>query len=109
MKKKLLLCALLVSSFAFGQWNLSGNTGTDPSTNFLGTSDAKDLVFRTNNVERIRMASTGELGINTQIKPNWAINLQGKTMFTSIRPEDSFVFFNDSQNFGTGYDLMWLS
>ncbi|GAA4166998.1 hypothetical protein GCM10022217_41620 [Chryseobacterium ginsenosidimutans] len=109
MKKQLLSFALLASSFVFGQWNLTGNTGTDPSTNFMGTSDSKDLVIRTNNIERMRVTSSGEIGIGAQAKPNWAINLQGKTMFTSLRPEDSFIFFNDAPNILTGSDLMWLS
>lgn len=30
-------------------WSLTGNTGTDPSTNFLGTIDAQPLVFKVNN------------------------------------------------------------
>ena len=30
-------------------WNLTGNTGTNPSTNFIGTSDAQPLRFRVNN------------------------------------------------------------
>lgn len=31
-------------------WNLTGNAGTDPSVNFLGTTDDKDLVFKRNNL-----------------------------------------------------------
>jgi len=30
-------------------WSLTGNSGADPSTNFLGTTDAQPLVFRVNN------------------------------------------------------------
>jgi hypothetical protein len=30
-------------------WLLNGNTGTNPSTNFIGTTDNKDLVFKVNN------------------------------------------------------------
>ncbi|RZK93284.1 MAG: collagen-like protein [Pedobacter sp.] len=30
-------------------WLLTGNAGTDPATNFLGTTDDKDLKFRVNN------------------------------------------------------------
>ncbi|SRR5579883_885626 len=46
-------------------WSQSGNTGTSASSNYLGTSDAKDLVFKTNNTERMRVLSTGQVGINT--------------------------------------------
>ena len=44
-------------------WSLTGNAGTNPSTNYLGTSGAQDLVFRTNAVERMRMLSTGNIGV----------------------------------------------
>ena len=55
-------------------WQLVGNTGTTPSTsaigttvnnNFIGTTDAKDYVIATNNLERMRIASGGNIGIGT--------------------------------------------
>ncbi len=46
-------------------WNLLGNSATNPASNFLGTTDAQDLVFRTNNIERSRFLSAGSLGIGT--------------------------------------------
>jgi len=36
-------------------WHILGNTGTTPTTNFLGTIDNQDLVFRTNNIPRFRI------------------------------------------------------
>jgi len=45
-------------------WLLGGNSGTNPTTQFLGTLDNQDLVFRTNNSERARFNSNGNLGIN---------------------------------------------
>jgi hypothetical protein len=48
-----------------GDWRLTGNSGTSPSTNFLGTTDAQDLVIRTNNLERVRILSGGNIGIGT--------------------------------------------
>src|SRR5207344_2102253 len=44
-------------------WSLTGNSGTNPPTNFLGTTDNKALVFKTNNGERMRIASGGKIGI----------------------------------------------
>jgi hypothetical protein len=47
-------------------WKLLGNAGTTAGTNFLGTTDAQDLVFKTNNVEHVRtLASNGNVGIGT--------------------------------------------
>jgi len=45
---------------ATGNWNLAGNAGTNPATNFLGTTDANDLVFRANN------QLSGKIDINSE-------------------------------------------
>ena len=65
---------------ATDDWILRGNTGiTEPAVpatygtstigtteNYLGTTDAKDIVFGTNNIERMRLLkSSGNLGIGT--------------------------------------------
>lgn len=42
-------------------WTNSGNAGTVPGTHYLGTSDNKDLVLKTNGAESFRLLSTGEL------------------------------------------------
>jgi hypothetical protein len=36
-------------------WLTAGNSGTNPTNNFLGTTDAQHLQFRTNNVNRMRI------------------------------------------------------
>ena len=46
-------------------WNLVGNFGTTSTTNFLGTTDNVDLVFKTNNTEKVRVLSNGRVGIGT--------------------------------------------
>ena len=46
-------------------WHLTGNTGTSAATNFIGTSDAVDFVTRTNNTEKMRVTSGGNVGIGT--------------------------------------------
>lgn len=50
-------------------WALKGNAGTNPATNFVGTTDNQDLVFRTNNTEKVRIKTNGAVGIN-QPNPN---------------------------------------
>lgn len=49
MKKTLFIGLLALTGIAKAQWSLTGNAGTNPTTNFIGTTDAKDLVFKTNN------------------------------------------------------------
>lgn len=44
-------------------WALTGNSGTNPTINFLGTTDAKDLVLKTNNIERVRILSGGNISV----------------------------------------------
>jgi hypothetical protein len=50
---------------AGGGWSLTGNAGTSPGANFLGTSDAKDLVVKTNNSEALRVTGSGDVGVGT--------------------------------------------
>ncbi len=40
-----------------------GNRGTNPSFNFLGTTDAVDLNFRTNNINRLTILSNGDVSV----------------------------------------------
>lgn len=42
-------------------WTMGGNAGTNPATQFIGTSDNKDLSFKTNGQEHWRILATGEL------------------------------------------------
>ncbi|MDR6403735.1 MULTISPECIES: hypothetical protein [Chryseobacterium] len=46
-------------------WKILGNTGTNPATNFLGTTDNQGLAFRTNNTEKARILGNGNVGIGT--------------------------------------------
>ncbi|MBP6732686.1 MAG: tail fiber domain-containing protein, partial [Chitinophagales bacterium] len=50
---------------ALNAWGLTGNTGTTAGTNFIGTTNAQDLVFKTNNTERMRVTSAGNVGLGT--------------------------------------------
>lgn len=45
-------------------WELLGNAGTTPATDFIGTTDAQPLAFRTNNVEAMRITTDGLVCIN---------------------------------------------
>lgn len=44
-------------------WNLTGNAGTNPATNFIGTTDNQPLVIRANNAEAARILADGRVGI----------------------------------------------
>ncbi|MDC8106356.1 cell wall anchor protein [Chryseobacterium sp. B21-037] len=67
MKTKLVPLLIAVSSMAFAQsWNLTGNSGTNSSSNFIGTTDNQPLVFKTNNTKVMSILPNGvvKVGIN---------------------------------------------
>ena len=70
-------------------WSLTGNALTTPSNsvigtaipagqNYVGTSDLKDFVLATNNLERLRISSAGNIGIGTST-PGTLLDVNGST------------------------------
>jgi|GEM_PF-995771 len=53
----------MVSSGPNSGWLLSGNVGTTPATQFLGTTDDKQVVFRSNNTSYLELGSRTNLGL----------------------------------------------
>src|SRR5258705_11688316 len=92
MKKLLLLtCILYLSATLHAQsWNLTGNSGTNPSTNFIGTTDGKALVFRTSNLERLRVGKEGKVGIGLT-NPQQGLDVNG-----NINIGSSFALFMEN-------------
>ena len=58
-------------------WQLTGNSGTNPATNFIGTTDAKALAFRTDNTERMIILQDGRIGIGTNTNLTEKLNVNG--------------------------------
>ncbi len=44
-------------------WFTTGNSGTTPGTNYLGTNDTQAVVIKTNSVERARVTTSGQFAI----------------------------------------------
>jgi hypothetical protein len=63
-------------NITFPFWKIRGNSGTDTSINFVGTTDAVDLTLRTNNVRRVTITKNGFVGIGT-IVPTRMLELSG--------------------------------
>ncbi|HET6401847.1 MAG TPA: hypothetical protein VFH95_10655, partial [Candidatus Kapabacteria bacterium] len=63
-------------------WGLTGNSGTTEGTNFIGTTDNADLVFKTNSTEAMRIENTGEIGIGTNM-PTAKVEISNGDLFLS--------------------------
>jgi hypothetical protein len=69
------------SSPAPAAWSLTGNKGTNPATDFLGTTDAQPLIVKTNNKEALRVDAAGRLGVGTGAGP--AAEVEASTLGSS--------------------------
>lgn len=77
-------------------WLLGGNYNTNPSNNFVGTIDSKDLVFKTNNIERIRIKSDPTVtNIRVGIGTAWATPYPGGSTPTLLSIYDGGNTIND--------------
>jgi hypothetical protein len=63
-------------------WSATGNSGINPATNFLGTTDANDLVIKTNSTETARMSTAGNFGIGTNA-PASRLHIKGGQIIES--------------------------
>lgn len=75
-------------------WVKNGNSGTTPGTSgdFIGTRDARDFVIGTNLVDRLRVTSAGNIGINViaptrrlEVNGNVRIGANGTTITNVIK------------------------
>jgi hypothetical protein len=57
-------------------WNLLGNGGTNPATNFLGTTDNHPLIIRTNGIEAMHIDPSRNIGIGISI-PKVKLHVKG--------------------------------
>lgn len=61
-------------------WRINGNTGTNPATHFVGTSDNNNLKLVTNDTARVTITSSGRVGIGVS-NPATDFHLIGKNGF----------------------------
>jgi hypothetical protein len=68
MKKLLIIIALFGITKANAQdWSITGNTGTDPTLNFIGTTDNTAFKIKTFDQVRIQIGGTGNVKIGSGV------------------------------------------
>lgn len=67
-----------------GAWLLGGNQKSNPASDYLGTSDAVDLVLRTSNIERLRILANGNVSINQNLTVTGVTALNNHVDITGI-------------------------
>jgi hypothetical protein len=89
-------------------WALTGNAGTSAGTNFVGTTDAQDLVLKAQNTEGVRVSTAGNTIVakHMAVGPNSAIDngslIQGGFTFKNMISAQEEVTGNQTTNFTEG-------
>jgi hypothetical protein len=63
-------------------WLIAGNNNTN-GENFIGTKNNQPLIFRTNNIERMRLTKNGQLGIGLT-NPTYSLQVTNASFTTAI-------------------------
>jgi hypothetical protein len=76
----------LAAPAAIGQcWSSSGDSGSNPATNFLGTTDAQPLVLRTRNVQSLRIEPSTILFGGNAITANLIAGSSANSVTAGVR------------------------
>jgi hypothetical protein len=82
-------------------WLLNGNAGTSPGTDFMGTTDAQDVVFKSDGVERLRIYATGGLNIPTTTSTGIGVLYQNGTPILHTLGAENFFAGSGAGGFAT--------
>jgi len=74
--------AILANAGTTGGWSLTGNSGTDATVNFLGTTDDKAVLFKSNNANYAQMGSRQTLGL-VDVYPDYTDGTEKVALFNS--------------------------
>ena len=65
-------------------WMTFGNSGTNPGIDKLGTTDVKDLVIITNNVERLRIFANGDINFKNSVSVEKDLLVKGNVNLNTV-------------------------
>ena len=93
-----------------GGWGLTGNAGTNHTTNFLGTTDSVSLRFKTSNTARMVIDSIGNVGVGTSL-PTQKFQVVGTDTTTSVIAATTSVLgqYENANYGGTSVDLKTIN
>src|SRR5262245_23313481 len=105
MKNSFLLLAFLFFTFAANaqnlNWKITGNSNIDPLTNFIGTTNANDVVFKSNNTEHGRLTSGGTWNLG-QVYMSDQLAIGSQSFSYKLNVENSTTtrsgYFNNTYN-----------
>lgn len=92
-------------------WDLLGNSGTSPSTNFIGTTDNVGLSFRTNNALSMDLSVKGRLGIYSTLNNTFVGQNSGNETITgtanvAIGDNTGTNLTTGAENTAVGYNAL---
>jgi hypothetical protein len=68
---------------ATANWSLTGNSGTDSASSFIGTLDGKPFTIKTDDSARMIISSNGNVGIGTTT-PSATLNVNGTVKLENL-------------------------
>jgi len=86
---------VLLSASSGTNWSLAGNSGTNSSSSFLGTTDNTSFKMRTNNTQRILVDSLGNVAVGA-----------APTFTAGVEREKFLVDAGSSSNPNTSYNVI---
>lgn len=89
------------SSTSSNDWALLGNAGTTAGTNFIGTTDNQDLIFKRNNIQSGKISTT-----NTSLGVNSLAPATSRNRNTAIGTEAMYLNVNGDDNTAIGYQAL---
>jgi len=92
-------------------WSLTGNSGTATGTNFIGTTDAMDIDFRTNNQLRMTLTQAGRLILSNPYSSSFVggAGNEGSTGYYNTGNGSEALLSNTSGAYNTANGVYSLS
>lgn len=88
-------------------WNIEGLEKTNPDKHFVGNIDSTDLVFRTNDLERLRIKANGDIILPGDVEIGGSLEVKGdSTIVQNLYVQgqeaviDSVLFVGEDASFG---------